>query len=296
MAPRAGELEEAGIESSAREREAMKIERSADDVCLAFLLEAAIEQAGGDDPPVFEGEIVGLIGKGAFVRFGEQGFEGLLPARRLRDWYELNEEGTALIGEDSGRALRLGDPIAGGRRSASTPRAGAWTCYRRPKLIAMAKKGGKRKAAAGDVATNRQASYRFNLLEKWECGVELMGSEVKSIRQGGVQIKDGYAMLEDGEVWLHNVHIAPYGPAARDGHEPERPRKLLLHRREIDRLSGSTHEKGLTLVPTRIYFKGSRAKVEIALARGKDARDKRASLKAKDQRREIDRALAEHGR
>ena len=160
----------------------------------------------------------------------------------------------------------------------------------------MAKKGGKRKAAAGDLATNRQAAYRFHLLEKWECGVELMGSEVKSIREGGVQIKDGYAMLEDGEVWLHNVHIAPYGPAARDGHEPERPRKLLLHRREIDRLIGSTHEKGLTLVPTRVYFKGARAKLEIALARGKDMRDKRASLKAKDQRREIDRALAEHGR
>ena len=160
----------------------------------------------------------------------------------------------------------------------------------------MAKKGGKRKAAAGDVATNRQASYRYNLLEKWECGVELMGSEVKSIRDGGVQIKDGYAMLDDGEVWLHNVHIAPYGPAAREGHESERPRKLLLHRREIDRLIGRTHEKGLTLVPTRVYFKGARAKVEIALAQGKDARDKRASLKAKDQRREIDRALAEHGR
>ena len=159
----------------------------------------------------------------------------------------------------------------------------------------MAKKGAKRKTAAGDVATNRQASYRYHLLEKWECGVELMGSEVKSIRDGGVQIKDGYAALEDNEVWLHNVHIAPYGPAAREGHEPERPRKLLLHRREIDRLIGSTHEKGLTLVPTRIYFKGARAKVEIALARGKDARDKRASLKTKDQRREIDRALAEHG-
>jgi len=160
----------------------------------------------------------------------------------------------------------------------------------------MAKKGGKRKAAAGDVATNRQASFRYHLLERWECGVELMGSEVKSIRDGGVQIKDGYAALEDNEVWLHNVHIAPYGPAAREGHEPERPRKLLLHRREIDRLIGSTHEKGLTLVPTRVYFKGPRAKVEIALARGKDAGDKRASLKAKDQRREIDRALAEHGR
>ena len=159
----------------------------------------------------------------------------------------------------------------------------------------MAKKG-KRKAAPGDVATNRNASYRYNLLERWEAGMELQGSEVKSIRNGGVQIKDAYAALTDGEVWLHNMHIAPYGPAARDGHEPERPRKLLLHRKEIERLIGKTQEKGLTLVPTRVYFKGARAKVEIALAKGKDHVDKRRDLKAKDQKREIDRALAEHGR
>jgi SsrA-binding protein len=158
------------------------------------------------------------------------------------------------------------------------------------------KKGGKRKIGAGDVASNRQASYRYNLLEKWECGIALQGSEVKSIREGGVQIKDAYAALRDGEVWLHNMHIAPYGPAARDGHEPERPRKLLLHRREIDRLAAKAAERGLTIVPTRVYFKGPRAKVEIALAKGKDAYDKRRDLKAKDQRREIDRALAEHGR
>jgi SsrA-binding protein len=159
----------------------------------------------------------------------------------------------------------------------------------------MAKKG-KRKAAAGDVATNRQASYRYNLLERWEAGMELQGSEVKSIRNGGVQIKDAYAALDKGEVWLHNMHIAPYDPASREGHDPERPRKLLLHRKEIERLIGKTQEKGLTLVPTRVYFKGSRAKVEIALAKGKDHMDKRRDLKAKDQKREIDRALAEHGR
>ena len=159
----------------------------------------------------------------------------------------------------------------------------------------MAKKG-KRKAAPGDVATNRNASYRYNLLERWEAGMELQGSEVKSIRNGGVQIKDAYAALQDGEIWLHNMHIAPYGPAARDGHEPERPRKLLLHRKEIERLIGKTQEKGLTLVPTRVYFKGPRAKIEIALAKGKDHVDKRRDLKAKDQKREIDRALAEHGR
>jgi SsrA-binding protein len=160
----------------------------------------------------------------------------------------------------------------------------------------MARKGAKRKAAPGDVATNRQASYRYHLLERWECGIELQGSEVKAIRNGGVQIKDGYAAVHDGEVWLSNVHIAPYEPAAREGHEPERTRKLLLHRREIERLIGSTAERGLTLVPTRVYFKDGRVKVEIALGRGKDFVDKRRDLKAKDQRREIQRALAEHGR
>ena len=157
------------------------------------------------------------------------------------------------------------------------------------------KKGGKRKAAAGDVATNRQASHRYHLLDRYECGMELQGSEVKSIRAGGVQIKDAYAALQGGELWLHNMHIAPYEPASRQNHEPERPRKLLLHRKEIERLIGSTKEKGLTLVPTRVYFKGPRAKIEIAVARGKTHVDKRRDLKAKDQRREIDRALAERG-
>lgn len=156
----------------------------------------------------------------------------------------------------------------------------------------MAKKG-KRKAAPGDLATNRQASFRFHLLDKYECGIVLRGSEVKSIRDGGVQIKDAYAAIEDGEVWLHNMHIAPYLPAARENHEPERPRKLLLHEREIERLIGATAQKGLTLVPTRIYLKGARVKVEIAVARGKDHADKRRDLKAKDQRRDIERALSE---
>jgi SsrA-binding protein len=156
----------------------------------------------------------------------------------------------------------------------------------------MAKKG-KRKAAPGDVATNRQASFRYDLLERWEAGIQLQGSEVKSLREGGVQLKDSYAELRDGEVWLQNMHIAPYKPAAQDNHEPERPRKLLLHRREIERLIGKTAEKGLTLVPTRVYFKGPRAKVEIALARGKDIKDKRRSIKEREQKREIERALSE---
>ena len=157
----------------------------------------------------------------------------------------------------------------------------------------MARKGKKRKAEAGDIASNRQAAYRYNLLEKWEAGLILQGSEVKSLRDGKVQLKDAYAHVRDGEVWLHNMHIAPYAPAAREGHEPERPRKLLLKRREIERLIGKTQEKGLTLVPTRLYFSGRNAKVEIALAQGKDLHDKRRDLKDRDQRREIERALSE---
>jgi SsrA-binding protein len=155
----------------------------------------------------------------------------------------------------------------------------------------MAKKG-KRKAAAGDVATNRQAGFRYDLLERVEAGVVLQGSEVKSLRNGGAQMKDAYADVRDGEVWLHNMHIAPYGPA-RENHEPDRSRKLLLHRREIERLIGKTAEKGLTLVPTRVYFNGSRAKVELAVAKGKEMHDKRRSIKDREQKREIERAMSE---
>src|SRR6185295_10401210 len=115
----------------------------------------------------------------------------------------------------------------------------------------MAKKG-KRKASPGDIATNRQAGFRYNLLERFEAGLVLQGSEVKSLREGGVQIKDAYADVQDGEVWLRNMHIAPYKPA-RENHDPERPRKLLLHRREILFNVTATTEKGLTIVPTRLY-------------------------------------------
>src|SRR3954462_12532896 len=104
----------------------------------------------------------------------------------------------------------------------------------------MAKGKGKRKADAGDVATNRQAAFRYHLIDRWEAGIALQGSEVKSLRAGQVQLKDGYASLDDGEVWLPNVHISPYEPASRENHEAERPRKLLLHRREIEKMIGST--------------------------------------------------------
>ena len=151
----------------------------------------------------------------------------------------------------------------------------------------------KRKVAPGDVASNRYAAHRFNLLERLECGIVLTGTEVKSLRSGSAQLKDGFATIQRGELWLRNVHIPPYAPASRENHEPERDRKLLLHRREIDRLGARVAERGLTLVPTRIYFSGARAKVEIALARGKDVHDKRETLRRRDATREIERGLRE---
>jgi SsrA-binding protein len=151
-------------------------------------------------------------------------------------------------------------------------------------------------AARGDIATNRTARFKFHLLETFEAGIALQGSEVKSAREGKVNLKDSYAVVRDGEVWLHNCHIAPYTPAASAGHEPERPRKLLLHRREIERLIGKTQEKGLTLVPVRMYFSGSNAKIELALARGKEHRDKREVIREREQKREMERELKGRGR
>jgi SsrA-binding protein len=143
-----------------------------------------------------------------------------------------------------------------------------------------------------DIASNRQAAFRYHLMDTWEAGIVLTGTEVKSLRDGKAQLKDGYAAIQNGEVWLHNVHIPPYAPATRENHEPERPRKLLMHRKEIERLIGKTKEKGLTLVPTRLYFSESnRAKVEIALARGKDVGDKRQTIKEREMKREMERSF-----
>jgi SsrA-binding protein len=152
-------------------------------------------------------------------------------------------------------------------------------------------KRGKRKAAAGDVATNRRATHKFELVERFEAGIELEGSEVKSLREGKTQIGDAYAVIERGEVWLRNAHIPPYAPASRENHDPERPRKLLLHRYEIERLIGRLQRKGLTMIPTRIYFKGPRAKVELALARGKEGRDRRREIRDRDVQRDVEREL-----
>jgi SsrA-binding protein len=160
----------------------------------------------------------------------------------------------------------------------------------------MPRTGKKRKVGAGDVASNRQASFRYNLLDREEAGIVLTGTEVKSLREGRAQLKDAYATIDEGEVWLHHVHIPPYKPAARDNHPPERTRKLLLHRRQIDRMAGQLAERGYTLVPTRIYFKDGRAKVELALAQGKDRFDKRAAIRDREMKRDVQRQLREAGR
>ncbi len=159
----------------------------------------------------------------------------------------------------------------------------------------MAKKG-KKKVAPGDVATNRQARHRYDILDKIECGIVLQGTEVKSLRDGLVQIKDAYAQAYEGELWLHNCHISPYAPAADNNHEPERVRKLLAHRSEIARLTSQQAEKGLTIVPLRIYFKGQHAKVELGLAKGRDRFDKRQAIKERETKRDMDRALREANR
>jgi len=140
------------------------------------------------------------------------------------------------------------------------------------------------------VATNRQARFNYEILDTIEAGIVLLGSEVKSLRAGQCQLKDSFADVRSGELWLENAHISPYKFAEDGGHEPERRRKLLLHRREIDRLYARMREEGLTLVPTIIYFTNGKAKVELGLGKGKKRHDKRQSIIERQQQREIDRA------
>jgi SsrA-binding protein len=146
------------------------------------------------------------------------------------------------------------------------------------------------------VATNRKAYHDYTIEDKIEAGIVLIGSEIKSIRSGRVNLRDAYAVIENGEVWMHNVHVATYDPASRFGHEPRRVRKLLLHRRQINRMVNRLQEKGYTLVPLRIYIKGNRAKVELGLARGKRQYDKRAAIAKRDDERRVQRVLRERER
>jgi SsrA-binding protein len=141
------------------------------------------------------------------------------------------------------------------------------------------------------VATNRKARHDYFLSDTYEAGIVLQGSEIKSIRAGQISIKEAYVLIEDQEAWLINAYIAPYKQASYLGHEPRRKRKLLLHRREISRLWSAIRRKGITIVPTRVYLKNGRAKVEIAVGQGKKQYDKRQAIAKRDAQREMDRNL-----
>ena len=151
----------------------------------------------------------------------------------------------------------------------------------------MSKESGER-----DITVNRRAFHDYTISERYEAGMALVGSEVKSLRDNRANLKDAYARFFGEELFLVGAHISPYGPASQFGHEPERNRKLLLHRREIDKLTSKIKERGYTLIPLRLYWVRGRAKVELGLARGKKAPDKREAIRERTDRREVDRAMA----
>lgn len=146
------------------------------------------------------------------------------------------------------------------------------------------------------IAVNRRATHDYFIDDRVEAGLVLTGTEIKSIREGRVNLREGYARIQDGEAWLMNVHIAPYEQGNRYNHEPLRPRKLLLHKDEIDNLMGRVRQRGYTLIPTQLYLKHGRAKVEIGLARGKKQYDKRETIARREAQREIERGLSNRRR
>jgi SsrA-binding protein len=146
------------------------------------------------------------------------------------------------------------------------------------------------------IVDNRKARHDYHLTDRVEAGLALTGAEVKSLRDGQASLQRAFGEVRDGEIWLVGAHIAPYEQASVRSHDPDRDRKLLLHRREIDSLGGKVRERGFTLVPTRLYFKNGRAKVELALARGKEAHDKRRDIARREADRQIERALKSKGR
>lgn len=145
-----------------------------------------------------------------------------------------------------------------------------------------------------DITVNRKAFHDYFIDDRYEAGIALTGTEIKSVRDRRVNLRDSYVMIRNGEAWLVNAHISPYTQGNRENHEPRRDRKLLLHRREIDRLASRTQERSQTIVPVRMYFKNNRAKVEIAVARGKKQYDKRAAIAEREADRRIQRALKDY--
>lgn len=166
--------------------------------------------------------------------------------------------------------------------------------------VAKQRKSDRRPRASREgvqtVATNRKARFDYEITETFEAGIVLVGSEVKSVRAGEVQLRDAFGRVHDGEVWLHGMHVKPYELASKHVPDADRPRKLLLHHREIARLAGTTADRGITLVPLRVYFKHGLAKVELGVARGKRKHDKRRAIADREARREAERALKERQR
>ena len=145
------------------------------------------------------------------------------------------------------------------------------------------------------IASNRKARHDFFILDSHEAGIVLLGSEIKSIRAGQISIKEAYIRIQDGEAWLVDAHIAPYTQANRNNHDPRRPRKLLLHKKEIDKLDSIVRTKGLTIIPIKVYLKNGKAKLEISVARGKRRHDKRQEIAKRDAQREISRQFNRGG-
>lgn len=141
------------------------------------------------------------------------------------------------------------------------------------------------------VSTNRKASFDYFLLEHFEAGLSLMGTEIKSVRAGQMSLADAYIRIDERQAWLMNAHIAPYDPASQFNHEPKRPRQLLLHKKEIRELWNTVRQKGVTVIPVKVYLKDNRAKIDIAIARGKKLYDKRAEIEKRDTQREVARQL-----
>ncbi len=248
----------------------------------------------------FDGEVSGVIRAGAFVAFGgELGdvYEGMLPARTLPGGrYELDRDEVSLIGSGEGAtALRLGDPVRvrvtgveSGRGRVDLELTGGGG-KGPPERAADGEEGEKTRPGLGRRRHQPPGAAQIRVRRDDGGGDRPDRLRGEGLRSGQAQMTDSYAVVNDGEVWLRNLHIPPYEFSDVDAHTPERPRKLLLHRDEIERLIGKTAEKGLTLVPVRIYFKGPRAKVELALARGKEGRDRRREIADRDVRREVER-------
>ena len=162
--------------------------------------------------------------------------------------------------------------------------------------MAQHKKDDDREEGIKVIARNKRAFHQYNVFDRLECGIALTGTEVKSLREGSTSLEEAYAKIEGGEVWLIGSDIPEYSMAHRMNHKPKRPRKLLLHRREIGKFAGKASQRGYTLVPLRLYFKDGRAKVELAVARGKQLHDKRESQKKAEAQREINRAMTRRTR